>query len=409
MKRHSGYQSPPPVEHIDLPEGNTKRRWIIVIALLVIAITAFGIGMHSMLNRQRGWTEIAALSGAPGCAPEFQLQYELPEKDGRTVYRTISALYTTACTRAAQVYDAAASYEGVGNVCTINAHPNETVTVEPELYAALELIQQAKNRVPYLAPLYETYTSLFFCAEDIETADFDPLRNPELAASFTALAAFANDPEQTDLELLGNNRVCLHVSETYLRYGAENGVGVWFDLGWLKNAFITDDLASALRAQGFTDGYLQSYDGFGCNLSARGEHFSLQVFDTQPDGIALVSEMDYARPLAFVSLHSHSINPGDADWYYEFESGEVRSIYLKPADGMPGTAIDDLLVWSDTLSCGALALSACPVYLADSFAPDALADADFFYAYCTDQVLHCSDPDVVFPALLDGYTLARDA
>lgn len=400
MRKFDPTFNPRPVEHIELPEGNTRPRWIIVAALLVVATIAFGVGLSGVLNREGGWTDVEALSGAPGCAAEFSLQYCLPDKGGRAVLREVSALYTSACTRAAQVYSAEEDFDGVGNVHSINAKPNEIVTVEPELYAALQLVQQTGNRAVYLAPLYETYLSLFFCEDDAETADYDPLQNPELAESFRELAAFANDPEQIDLELLGGRQVRLRVAPAYLQYAQENGVGCFFDFGWMKNAFIADDLASALKAQGFTDAVLQSVDGFGCNLSERGDRFAMQIFDGVPK---LVAEMEYAKPLSFVSMHSRSIHPGDRDWYYEFESGEVRAIYLDPADGMPKTAIDDLLLWSGKLGCGALVLRACEAYLTDAFDPAALDVPELFCAYCEQNKLYCSDPDVQFPELLDGY------
>lgn len=401
MRKFDPTFNPRPVEHIELPDGNVRRRWIIVVMLLAVAIAAFGIGLSSALNRKGGWTDVEALGGASGCASEFRLQYRLPDKDGRAVWREVSALYTAACTRAAQVYSASEDFVDIGNVHSLNAKPNEIVTVEPELYAALEQVQEAENRVPYLAPLYESYNGLFFCENDAETAAFDPLQNPELAASFRELAAFANDPEQIDLELLGENRVRLRVTDAYLQYAQESGVGCLFDLGWMKNAFIADDLASALRAQGFTDAVLQSYDGFGCNLSTRGESFAMQIFDRVPK---LVAEMEYARPLSFASLHSRSIHPGDRDWYYEFESGEVRSIYLDPTDGMPKTAIDDLLLWSGKLGCGALVLRACDAYLADAFDPAALDVPDVYCAYCAQNTLYCTDPDARIPEVPDGYT-----
>ena len=392
------------MEHIEVPDGNVRRRWIIVVALLIVAGIAFGIGLSGVLSRPGGWTEVEALNGAPGCAAEFRLQYRLPDTDGRAVYREVSALYTSACTRAAQVYDAAKEYDGLGNVCSFASRPNEIVAVEPELYAALEQVRDTGSRVAYLAPLYESYTSLFFCEDDAETAAFDPLQNAELAASFQTLAAFANDPEQIRLELLDDSRVRLFVSDAYLQYASENGVGCLFDFGWMKNAFIADDLASALREQGFTDAVLQSYDGFGCNLSTSGEAFSIQVFDGVP---RLVAEMAYTKPVAYVSLHSRSIHPGSGDWYYELENGEVRSIYLDPADGMPGTAIDDLLVWSGSLGCGALVLRAGEAYLADAFDPALLDAPGVFCAYCDRNILCCTDPDVRFPEVLDGYTVQQ--
>ena len=105
MRRKHLYSDPNRVEHIELDESNTKRRWILVILLLAIGVTAIGVGLYSALSRKSGWTEIEPLTGAAGCGAEFRLQYDLPEKNTTAVFRSLTALYTSACEWAAKVYD----------------------------------------------------------------------------------------------------------------------------------------------------------------------------------------------------------------------------------------------------------------------------------------------------------------
>ena len=57
------------------------------------------------------------------------------------------------------------------NLRYINAHPNEDVTVDAALYAALELLEGSGTRYHYLAALYEQYYSLFNSATDAEAAE----------------------------------------------------------------------------------------------------------------------------------------------------------------------------------------------------------------------------------------------
>ena len=396
----------PPVTTLSLRDGNKWFTAIAVALLLIVGLFFLGRGVNLALTRQGGWTEIQTRTGAPGCAGEFRFQYLLDDRNGNAEYRALSTLYTDACQREAEIYSAEPGGE-LGNLGALNAAPNETVTLEPELYRALEKIRDSGDRVLYLAPLYEDYSCLFFCEEDEETLVYDPLRNPELAQTFGTLAAFASDPEQIDLELLGDNRACLHVSEAYRSYAAENGITRFVDFGWMKNAFILDDLAEVIRAEGFHRGYIQSLDGFGCNLCDTGEIFGLNVLDRAYGGNCVAAQMTYSRPISFLSLHSYTTAPARNDLYYELADGQVRSIYVDPADGMPKTAMDDLLLWSDKLGCGDLVLRGQRVFVRDRLEPGVIQTLDCFYAYCEEGVLFCSDPAVDFPVLAEGYTLQR--
>ncbi len=390
---------------LELPEGSVKRRTITVILLIVVAIVAFGFGLSGLLSRKAGWTEISARKGSPGCAQEFYLQYNVPKKRSTKVYKNLVSLYTSACERAANVFgDEAAS--GVTALYELNSRPNTELEIEPELYAALGQIAASGARECYLAPLYESYGGLFFCETDLETYDYDPVQNPELAAYFAELAAFASDPAQVDIELLGDNRARLKVSEEYLAYAKENSISRYFSLGWLKNAFISDYLAGVLREHGYTDGLLQSYDGYGADL-CEGEVFGMYVFDCA-ETVAVVAQMEYAGPMSYVSLHSRALNPVYGDGYYEFESGEVRAAFVDPSDGLPKTAEDDLMLYSGTLGCAELLLRACPVFIADSFEPSALESSDFGAVYCMDKKIVCTGGEVSFPVVDEAYELIHE-
>lgn len=397
----------PRVGTITLQDGNKWKTLLLVALLLAVGLYFLGRGVNQALTRQGGWTEIQARSGSPGCAGEFQFQYLLDDRNGNAEYRALSTLYTEACERAARVYAAGERDPELGNLGALNAAPNEALRLEPELYRALEKLRDSGDRTIYLAPLYAQYSCLFFCEREEETLVCDPLRNPELAAEFRELAGFANDPAQIDLELLGDDTVRLKVSEAYLAYARENGIQVFLDFGWMKNAFILDDLAEAVLAQGFHRGCLQSVDGFGRNLCEDGESFSLNVFDRPYTGDAVVAQLRYARPIRFLSLHSYTPHPTRNDLYYELSDGQVRSIFVDAADGMPKTALDDLLVWSDTRSCGELVLAANRVFTADRLDRALLEGESWYYAYCLDRTLFCNDPAVSFASLAEEYRLAQ--
>lgn len=63
----------------------------------------------------------------------------------------------------------------------------------------------------------------------METVDFDPYQNEEIAAYFAEISAFAQDEHAVQIELLGENRIKLFVSEEYLAYASEEGISDFID------------------------------------------------------------------------------------------------------------------------------------------------------------------------------------
>ncbi len=144
----------------------------------------------------------------------------------------------------------------------LNRHPNETMVVDDALYHAFELIAETGNRAIYLAPVYTEYDNLFFCNDDSETVNYDAYQNGEVAAYFSEVAAYSNDPSDVNVELLGGNQVKLSVSDDYLAFAEKNFISDFIDFSWMKNAFITDYVADVMIENGYTLGSLTSYDGW---------------------------------------------------------------------------------------------------------------------------------------------------
>ena len=92
------------------------------------------------------------------------------------------------------------------------------MVVDDALYHAFELIAETGNRAIYLAPVYTEYDNLFFCNDDSETVNYDAYQNGEVAAYFSEVAAYSNDPSDVNVELLGGNQVKLSVSDDYLAF-----------------------------------------------------------------------------------------------------------------------------------------------------------------------------------------------
>lgn len=406
---------PKPVERIELSDKGARVRLVLVIILILVAVAAFVYGVVSMLGTEEGWTTIEADSRAElNCSQEFVLQYQLGagELSAAAENKAVTALYTESMVTAYRLFnndaggsDAAADGKADDdsgaqehNVRYINCHPNEEIQVDEALYRAFALCEEYRIRNLYLAPVYEQYGSLFYCAEDWETESFDPLQNEELAADFEELAAYARDEEKVRIQLLGNNTVRLYVSGDYLQYARQEAVTSFIDFYWMRNAFIIDYVAELMTESGFTHGCLSSYDGFHRNLDERKTEYSLSLYDRVEGTVYPAAVMRYSGRRSIVSLRDFGMNSLDFQHYYELENGQIRTAYLDVSDGLCREATDSLVCYTAEQGCAELLLQMIPVYIADTFQPKKLPEYSVYYA---DGMIYYNDPQLVLTDLYE--------
>lgn len=409
---------PDPVEKIELSEDRVGLRLVLLVVLIVMAGVAFAGAVSGLFSPRSGWQAIQVnTSAGPTCGDEFTFLYDLGSS-GAVLHaesRELTDLYSQACRKAFQVFHTLESFEGVTNLRDINLHPNETLTVDEALYRALETVKESGDRTVYLGPVYARYGDLFHCTDESQLLDFDPYLSGEVRESYAADAAFAGDPQAVDVRLLGNGQVCLYVSEEYLAYARREGIDTFLDFGWLKNAFIADYLAEVLTENGYTNGSISSYDGFSRCLDSRGVTYAQNIYDRVDGVIYPAAVMEYTQPMSLVSLRSYPINEQDRERFYPLKSGEIRTMYLDPADGLCRSAVQDLLCYSKTASCAETALRAASVYVADALDTQAvkgLADGGVYSVYSEGRVLYATDPELTLTELYESeqisYTVSID-
>ena len=174
------------------------------------------------------------------------------------------------------------------------------------------------------------------------------------------------------LEILEDNRVRLCVSQEYLAFAQENELGKLLDFGFLTNAFTADYLADVLIEAGYRNGYLYSFDGFTRNLDTRNQSYQLNLFDRKDNGAFLPARLRYTAPASIVSLRDYPTVAEDRWHYYAFESGEIVTAFLDPADGLSKSALHNLVSYSDDFGCGEILLRIVDVFIAEEFHADAL-------------------------------------
>lgn len=399
----------PPVKKIELTSAHSGRRLTIAAIFLAIGVVALVYGFTHLNSAENGWQQIETqATDGPNCGEDFVLLYDIGASgtSAREEKIGLTNIYSDAAQTAYRLFTDDAEYEGLVNVRYLNAHPNETLTVDPALYSAFAQVQASGDRSLYLGPVYSYYDNIFYCTDSALTAEFDPRQDEQTRRFNEACCAFANDPAAVDLELMDDDQVRLNVSEEYLAFAREQEIDCFIDFYWMKNAFIADYLAQRLISAGYVHGALSSYDGFTRNLSApEAGQFGFNVFDGSGSEPVPAATMVYSGDMSIVYLHSYPMGDSDARRYFTLSNGEIRSAYLDTADGTCRSAISDLVVYSRTGGCAETLLRAIQVYVADTFRPEALtalAEDGVYAVYCRGNEVVYNEPELTLTSLYEA-------
>ena len=412
--RNSRPQGGPKVTRVELGEEHLALKIILAVLFLCLGVTTIAVSFSKLVGKSSGWQEITVSSNSyVNCSNEFTLTYNLGASGASAgpENRKISSLYTDCCIKAYQLFTIDEEIEGVVNLYTINHSPNTVLTVDPVLYAALSELEEAGCRLQYLGPVYTTLENLCSCENDTDAKRFDPRYDDATAADFEKVLAFASDPEAVQLELLGDNQVCLNVSEDYLAYAEATGLNAYVDLYRLENAFIIDYIANSLIAGGYTWGTLSSYDGYSRCLDGGSFGYSVNLYDRIEGIVYQAAQAALTSAAATVTLHDFPLAEKDNSRYYVYTDGTIITPYVSMEDGLCHQASATLLGVSADGDCSALALQLYPVYMADSLDVEslsALAEQGIGTVYMKNAVICSNVPGVTFSELYDGdvtYTL----
>lgn len=396
-----------PVTRIELPHIDVKARSVLLVVLLTIAAIAFATGVEALVTKKPGWQEIVVSSREPNCADQFQLMYDFSEAgSGATAqYRQVESVYTQAAQELYVLFSSEILEEGQNNIAYLNAHPGEEISVEAELYTALERIVESGDRHCFIAPVMAEYDRLFQCEGEGEAAIYDPTTNRDTVAWVGEVAAFAHDPQHISLEMLGENRVKLVLSPEYETFCQENEVDTLFDLGWMENAFLADAIAERLVQTGFSNGYLVSFDGFTRNLDTRGTTYSLNLYDALGADVYMPARITYSGPMSLVSLRGFPLTEQDQWHYYAFSDGRIVSHFVDSADGMSRTASPSFLCYSGSLNCSELVLQMADIYVSEELEQEdilSLAEKEIHSVWSEADKLYYTDPQLDIQLLPDS-------
>lgn len=357
------------IQNIELSEDKAKIRFVLVIVFIGLAMIAFGIFITGLLTKDEGWYTINAETDYINCGSDFVFNYYVgsTEKDNTAEYKEVKKLYGELTVKGYRLFNRYDEFVGVNNVCYINNHPNEIIEIDEQLYKAFEKILQNDNRYLYMGALHSEYSALFFGnVESIFVEDKDPKINEEYASYFKKLADYAKDKTAINLELLGENKVKLVVSEEYLNYAKENEITVFIDFFRTKNAFIIDMLAEELNKAGFVKGSLSSCEGYIRNTDQSGENYSLNLFDKKENIVYNAAKMSYSKPMSIIALRSYSLSETDSLDFLFCTDGRVITPYIDINDGIYKTATNNLYLYSQNMGCAELVMKALTFYISDN-------------------------------------------
>lgn len=395
---------PKPVNKIELSTEHKRLRLILAVVFLAVGVFAIACGVAGLSSKEPGWSEIEVSSSEWNCGDDFVFLYYLGA-DGASATaenKALTARYSEAAQYAFQIFTNDVEYENVHNMYYINRHPNQEIEVDDALYQAFSLIQEAGDRSLYLGPVYEQYNGLFHCTEEYQTVEYDPYLNQSVADYYAAIAGFAGDGQMINLELLGENRICLRVAQEYLDFASDNEIESFIDFYWMKNAFIADYLSEELLSAGYSRGCISSIDGFVRNLDSSRESYAYTFYDRVDSVIYPVAGIQYTGPSSIVYFRDYPLKNEQSQYYYVYADGEIRTAYLDAGDGQCRSAVSSLVCYSREDSCAEILLKTIPVYITDSLQEDSLArmaEEGIFSIYGKDCEIRYNDAGLLYDAL----------
>lgn len=383
--------APKPVQRIELTEKNRRLRIIACVLFLIIGVSSLVYAFVKFLAPETGWNRITS-NVAASSEIVFQYNFGSGGVTSAAEKRTICSLYDDALAKTYRLFNENEGFEGVINIYEINRSPNMTLEIDSLLYEAFSAF--SGTRLLYLQPIYSRYSNVFYCSDDSELADFDPQLNPDIKSEFERTASFALDDSSVELQLLGENKVRLYVSEEYLKYADDEGLTELIGLSYMKNAFVVDYIADVMKSKGFTKCTISSFDGFTRNLDS-GE-FSFNIFDRSGNTVFPAALMNYSGQMSIVFMRNYPLNSLDDTRFYELKNGEFRTPYID-FFGIPRSSVNNLVCFSSGSSCADIAVKAAPIFVSDVFDRtkiEKLTAGGIYSVYCEGFKIVCNSNSV---------------
>ena len=367
---------------VSVSDKHILPRFLISAVLFIIGTIALWYGCQEMNRVTEGIQTVSAnTSKEASVASDFTFYYDfgksgqVPQIESKKLVST----YTELGVKAYRIFQTEKTFDGIGSLYELNAHPGEWVTLDPALYQVLSTFKTSENgeRILFLAPVFEIYKSVFGASYDEEAKLQDPAFSREMEAYVEELRTFVTSEVHCSLELGEENRARIRLSKAYRNYLENNEIAVSLDFCWLKNAVIVDYLADSLVGEGFRYGMLISSDGFCRSFDESDAAYTMTVLDRRDSTVKTVAGFRYSGTMSLVTLKGFPASEQDEWTYYIYEDGTVRVPYLS-ADGISTCNASFLAGHSDSESATKVGLL-LSAWITGSFDADSMKEADKLY------------------------------
>lgn len=341
--------------NIRMPVKHMVPRIIAFIVLLAGGISLIVLSVLGVFSQESGIQVINVNEDPDYKAGEnITLRYYL---SGNSIQRRnqaneIASEYSKSMKSISKLLEEEDEIIGVKSISYISRNADREVEIDEILYKTLSsAIENQKNPAYsiYLGPLYQRW-NFWINSPDSAKTTVDPLYNVPGATVISDYIDLLESGENIKLNLLGDNKVKLELSQTYRQWLEDNEYsGPILSLGCLKQTYQLQVARDALIEKGYTAGILVSEDGLVAPLGGLIDtNYRLYCYDNQI-GIEAGSVIP-KNPKASLSFVYQSPNPIYRH-AYRIQDGEQwisRNLNIDPSTGYGANYVSDLCLMAET-------------------------------------------------------------
>ena len=322
-------------------------RLIAFIIALIVAVSAFTIGVLQLGRRESGYYDVGmtAEGNVALYGSGIHLIYYADGNSSaiRQRLNEVQKVFTSILLHNYRLLDAHNTYEGYVNIASLNAQPGQPLALGEDLFAvlsdALSRQQQSGAYNLFSGPLHDEWRTLRYLEAP---ADFDPLVNAEEAALLAEITAAVNGRYALDLTLSAEDRTAaLQVDPAYLQWAQAREIdSPLLDLNLLHDAYLVSLTARDLVQRGYTMGYLYAESGVSVTLEQTGEMaYSLYGYAGEP---LVLGSVTLPSPSAFCQFSAFSLTNEPYN-YYMIDNGQKTALRHPYVDVRSGGYNDVLM------------------------------------------------------------------